>query len=98
MEHWKESLEYLEECIMFLHGKYSLSITPKLHILMDHVGDYIDITGKPLGYVSDQIIEKCHQIVNSRFQKSNYYVKALDNDTHGENLLKGILHVNTYNI
>ena len=28
MDHWKESLEYLEECIMFLHGKYSLSITP----------------------------------------------------------------------
>ena len=89
-ENWKESLASFEENILFLHGKYSLSITPKLHILMDHVGDYIEMTGKPLGYISDQTVEKCHQLVNSRFEKSNYYVKCLESDIHGENLLKGI--------
>ena len=97
-ENWKESLASFEENILFLHGKYSLSITPKLHILMDHVGDYIEMTGKPLGYISDQTVEKCHQLVNSRFEKSNYYVKCLESDIHGENLLKGIKHMNTYAI
>ena len=48
--------------------------------------------------LTDQTVEKCHQIVNSRFEKSNYYVKCLDSDIHGENLLKGIKHVNTYAI
>ena len=95
---WKEAIASFEESIMFLHGKYSLSITPKLHIMIDHVPDYIEMTGKPLGYISDQTIENAHQLVNRRMERSNYYVKAIDSDVHGENLYKGIMHVNTYNI
>ena len=56
------------------------------------------VQGKPLGYVSDQTVEMCHQIVNNRFTKSNYYVKAVESDKHGENLLRGALHVNSYKI
>ena len=69
-----------------------------MHLLLHHVAQYINMTGKPLGYISDQTIEMCHQIVNNRFKKSNYYVKAIDSDKHGENLYKGIMHVNTYNL
>ena len=39
-----------------------------------------------------------HQLVNNRFSKSNYYVKAVESDKHGKNLLKGVLHVNSYNL
>ena len=63
---------------------------------MDHVGDYIEMTGKPLGYISDQTVEKCHQLVNSRFEKSNYYVKCLDSDIHGETLLKAAKNVEAF--
>ena len=83
---------------MFLHGKYRFSITPKIHILISHVPQYIRLTGKSLGHVTDQTIENCHQLVNRRMERSKYYVKAVESDTHGENLLKGILHVNSYNI
>ena len=84
--------------ISFLHGKYGLSLTPKLHILITHVPQYIMLTGKPLGYISDQTVDMAHQLVNRRMERSNYYVKSLTNENHGKNLLKGILHVNTYNI
>ena len=57
---WKETLDTFAEKIMFLHGKYSLSITPKMHILLCHVEEYINLTGKLLGYVSDQTVEMCH--------------------------------------
>ena len=97
-ENWKKTWDDFEEKIMFLHGKYGLSITPKMHILLCHFEEYIKLTGKPLGYVSDQTVEMCHQIVNNRFTKSNYYVKAVESDKHGENLLRGVLHVNSYNI
>ena len=66
--------------------------------MIDHVGEYIEMTGKPLGYITDQTVENAHQLVNNRMEKSNYYVKAIDSDIHGENLFKGIMHVNTYNI
>ena len=83
---------------MFLHGKYGMSITSKIHILITHVPQYIRLTGKSLGFLSDQTIENAHQIVNKRMENSNYYVKAVESDTHGEKLLRGILHVNSYNI
>ena len=97
-ENWKQSIASFEESIMFLHGKYGLSLTPKMHILCTHVAQYIELTGKPLGYVTDQTIENAHQLVNRRMERSQYYVKSLNSDSHGQNLLKGILHVNTYNI
>ena len=97
-ENWKESVDKFEESISFLHGKYGLSLTPKLHILITHVPQYIMLTGKPLGYISDQTVDMAHQLVNRRMERSNYYVKSLTNENHGKNLLKGILHVNTYNI
>ena len=97
-ENCEKSLADFEDIIMFLHGKYALSITPKMHIMIDHVGDYIRMTGKPLGYISDQTIEHSHQILNTRMERSKYYVKAIDSDINGENLYKGILHVNSYNL
>ena len=30
--------------------------------------------------------------------KSNYVVKDITSDIHGENLLKGVNHINTYNL
>ena len=50
-DNWKESIEKFEEVIMFLNGKYGLSVTPKMHILITHVPQYIEMTGKPLGYI-----------------------------------------------
>ena len=66
--------------------------------MITHVPQYIRLTGKSLGFISDQTTEMVHQIVNKRMQNSNYTVKAVESDTHGEQLLKGILHVNSYNI
>ena len=83
---------------MFLHGKYGLSITPKIHICITHVPQYINLTGKSLGYITDQTIENAHQLVNRRMENSHYYVKSVESDTQGKNLLRGILHVNSYNI
>ena len=97
-DNFEEALENFEDSMMFLSGKYGFSITPKIHILITHVPQYIHLTGKSLGFVTDQTVENCHQLVNRRMEKSKYYVKALESDTHGENLYRGIMHVNTYNI
>ena len=65
---------------------------------MCHIKNYCEETMKSLGDCSDQTIESLHQVVNSRFTNSKYYIKFSDADKHGEKLYNGIMHVNSYNI
>ena len=65
---------------------------------MDHVEDYIDMTGFSLGRVSDQIVEAAHSALNKVLVRSNYWVKDKECDSHGIKLFRGIVHFNSYNI
>ena len=65
---------------------------------MDHVEDYINMTDKALGKVSDQIVEATHSALNQRLVSSRYWIKDLESDIHGVQLFRGILHFNSYNI
>ena len=67
-------------------------------IIEAHLKYYFTETKKSLGYYTDQLVEAMHQFVNKRMSNSNYYVKDIDSDIHGESLFKGINHVNSYNL
>ena len=92
-----EIIKELEKSMYILQDKFSVSVTNKMHILVTHVPEYIMETHHSLGQTSDQIIESSHQYINKRFDRSNYKVKDVTNPIHGENLLKGVKHINTYN-
>ena len=68
-----------------------------VHLLND-INNYFQQTGKSLGFYTDQLIEAMHQYVDKRLTRSNYVVKDITSDIHGENLLKGVNHINTYNL
>ena len=67
---------------MHLKIKYNIHITNKIYIIMDRVEDYILLTGKGLGKVSDQIVESCHSALNKRLVSSRYHRKHLETDEH----------------
>ena len=69
-----------------------------MYIIITLIPEYIEETRLSLGQTSDQLIEASHQHVNKRFQVSNYTVKDVENPLHGEKLLKGIHHINSYNV
>ena len=81
-----------------LNTNHRVSVTPKVHIIMEHLKDYCQETGNALGACSDQTIEAVHQLVHSRFSRSNYYIKCEESDKHDSKLFNGIMHVNSYNI
>ena len=64
----------------------------------EHVKFYFQQTGKSLGFYTDQLIEAMHQYVDKRLTRSNYVVKDVTSDIHGEKLHKGINHINSYNL
>ena len=51
-----------------------------------------------LGFYTDQLVEAMHQYTDRRITNSNYFVKDINSDIQGENLLKGINHINSYNL
>ena len=53
-----------------LAREHGVSITNEVHIIMDHVEEYILTTAKGLGRMSDQIVEACHSAVNKRLIKA----------------------------
>ena len=77
MKFWKLSIEELRKKWLNLYKKYGISITNKVHRLIDHVEDFISVTGNSLGRCNDQLIEAVHSYMNKRLVLSptifNYY-------------------------
>ena len=92
-----EVIKEFEKNMDILNEVFKVSYTNKIHIIIDHVPDYIREKKLSLGQTSDQVIEASHQFVNKRFQNSKYTVNNVDHPSHGKKLLKGIHHVNSYN-
>ena len=84
--------------VHILHEDFALSFTPKFHIVEKHLKLYFQQTGKSLGFYTDQLVEAMHQYTDRRITNSNYFVKDINSDIQGENLLKGINHIDSYNL
>ena len=63
-----------------------------------HFKFYFQSTGKSLGFYTDQLVEAMHQYTDKRLTQSNYHVKDIHSDIHGEKLYNGINHLNSYNL
>ena len=83
---------------MRLKREFEVPITNKVHILCDHLEDFLKLTNVPLGLCSDQVIERIHQQLHQRFSCSNYSMKALTHPRYIEKFERGILHYNAYNV
>ena len=76
----------------------NVSTTPKIHILLDHLEDYFDLTNITLRKVTDELCENMHQFLARRLVRSMYYVKDVSNPNHGARLFRAVRHLNSYNI
>ena len=60
---------------------------------MDHLEEFIERQGKPLGEFSEQVVEAAHQKLDKIWQ--NYLVKMVKTEKHGEQFLKCINKLNS---
>ena len=88
---FKEDIKDFEIC----YRKLGLSITPKIHILIDHVPVFCERKQKSLGYFSEQASESVH----SDFRKTweNYKVSP-NNPSFGEKLLRAVVIYNARHV
>ena len=64
----------------FLHEEFSVSKTPKFHVIEAHLKYFIQTTKKSLGFYSDSLIESMHQYLDKLMCKSNYHVKNVESE------------------
>ena len=81
-----------------LTDEYCISTTPKIHILLDHLEDYFDLTDVTLIKTTDELCEHTHQFLNKRLMRSFYLVKDITNPNHGERMFRAVRHLNSYNL
>ena len=67
-------------------------------LINDHFDFYISRNNKSIGFYSEEGIEAAHAAMNKRLVRSNYWVKDIYSEKHGENLMKCISHLNSCNI
>ena len=59
---WRAQLHHLRDCINALNRVFGMSITPKLHIMIVHIEQWIDSFGRPLGMEGEQGGEAVHHL------------------------------------
>ena len=73
---------------MNLHKEFKITITPKIHIIMDHLADFFRMNGgQSLKITTDQLIEASHQHVKNVFRNSLYNVQDPTSEYHGKKTL-----------
>ena len=86
----------LPRSVRYIYIEHDVWFTNKCHVIIDHVPQAIERTGRGLLGNSEQVVEASHAIFD-RFWKK-YLVVDLESDTHGERLLQCVIDFNSSNI
>ena len=79
-----------------LNCQFNVPVTNKCHIIMTHLKEYIELTGKSLGHTTDQTIEATHQLLHKRLSTSKYLRKDINNPKFADLFHRGICHFNSF--
>jgi len=91
---YEKMYEEFSVTYMTLSKQFGFSITPKVHIMIRHVPEYIKRTGMPIGYFSEQVVEAAHSDFDRFFNA--YRVKDINSPAYSSRFLRAILHYNGY--
>ena len=91
-------LKKFENSVMILKKEFNVPITPKLHIIFEHLPELFEHTGKTLRKRTDQTVEATHSKFDKFIKVHNYQVRDVESSKAGEHLLKAVKHFNSYNL
>ena len=84
--------EFKKHIIEFkeLYATLDISVTPKVHILIEHVPDFILKQGRSLGWFSEQALESSHyDFLNNCWEKQGYK-RAIGHPDYAKNLMAAV--------
>ena len=93
---FKEVLNSFTEAYKILEAKFDVSVTNKVHIIMDHLQEYLEKNETTLLKKTYQTVECTHSKLDKFLKHHGYFRKNNDSISCGEKLYKGILAWNSY--
>ena len=94
---WREKIHHLRDCIHHLHYTLNMNITPKLHIVITHLEQWVDRFGRSLGREGEQQGESLHHIWK-RLLESQGEPKVKGSPAHVLFILRCVLMFNANNV
>ena len=83
---------------MKLNKEFKVPVTPKLHIIFEHLPEYFELTGKTLRKKTDQTVESIHAKLDKFIRSHNYQIRDVNSEKAGKYLLRAIKHFKRYNL
>jgi len=75
-----------------------ISITPKVHILVEHVPDFIKKHKRSLGWYSEQAVESIHYDFLRNCWEKQHYKRRLGHPDYATNLMRAVISYSSKNI
>ena len=94
---WRERLHNLRNCLLHLHSFYRMNITPKMHVLITHMEQWVDRFGQSLGKEGEQQGEAVHHIWK-RLLELQGQPKVEESFAFREFIMKALLMFNANNV
>ena len=96
-QNWKECLDQLKSGLIALNAATAFPITPKAHILIEHVGQWVERHGQALGKEGEEAGESLHHFWR-RMLESQGEVKDKDSRAHEATTMRALLKFNSDNV
>ena len=97
LDSWQDDTVVFGEKLAALQVAFpKVRMTPKWHIILNHVPEWIRRNLKGLGQVSEQEVEDCHSHFKKVWEK--YCVKSVDNPAYLPNYYRAVTDHNTTNL
>ena len=95
----REIIQNFKHTWITLMENFGITMPLKVHIIVDHLSDYFELSNQTLKDTNDQFIEACHAKVKKFFDNHpNYKFKEKNSAAYGEALLAAIVHFNSNNL
>ena len=93
---WRETITRFKNdwCDIFMD--FEIGFSNKVHIIIEHIPQVIERTGRSLHLSSEQVVEAAHAKFDKVWQR--YKVNDLERDFHGEKLRNCVVDFNTKNL
>ena len=89
--------DYKERVMNFKEAylELEISVTPKVHMIFDHVIPFCELKEKGLGYYSEQASESVHYDFKTTWSN---YSRKMNDPKYGEKLLSAVVNYNSHHI
>ena len=95
-ENLKENIQNFEKAWFDIYIEFDIYFSNKCHVIIEHIPQVIERTGKSLYLSSEQVVEATHAKFAVFWER--YKVNNLEKETHGTNLRSCVVEFNTRNL